>query len=241
MNTLIEKQLTRAILMSILLIPARHAFPFELVITTADRPVDGFYWNQGWWSDTKPNTATSNVSTFLGQLSGDHRNFFSFWIPPDLGTVAGATLSYTIGSGSPENEAFEEIGLYDVGVDAVMLNDNSGANAAIYADLGSGLNYGTFIVPGEGDSSSPTEFQLNSSAINAINSHIAGSPDGGYFSIGGSLLTIFGSDYFTNRGDPAALRLVFVPEPSAYSMLTLLLLMAFSFCRILPSRLAIGR
>ena len=69
---------------------------------------------------------------------------------------------------------------------AATLNNNTGASAAIFADLGTGKSYGTFVVGDYPFSSVLTlAFALNSNVLADISTAA-----GGFFSIGGALTSL---------------------------------------------------
>ncbi|MBN1851684.1 MAG: hypothetical protein JW829_03140, partial [Pirellulales bacterium] len=65
-------------------------------------------------------------------------------------------------------------------------NYNVGYSTAIYDDLGSGVNYGDFVVSVAGSHLDVLDFSLNANALADLNTAI-GNRDT-YFSIGGTLL-----------------------------------------------------
>jgi hypothetical protein len=81
------------------------------------------------------------------------------------------------------NESVETLGLFDVNTPAALLNHNTGLNPAIFADLGTGTTYGTFLV-GRYRSDSTLRFELNAAALGNLVSNT-----GPFFSIGGTLLS----------------------------------------------------
>jgi hypothetical protein len=117
---------------------------------------------------------------------GTVRNFFTF----DLATLdlsaqvlvsAELELARYFYAGP---DPVETIGFFDVSTDANILNQN-GVNPAAFADLGTGTSYGSFGVPHYALSIDTLTFQLNSAALTDI-----AAAAGGFFSIGGSLLSI---------------------------------------------------
>ena len=142
--------------------------------------------NQGWWSPTVSNNDT-NANIGVGtNFEGSHNDFFTFDIggPIAEDPVVGAILRINdVGSGGtgfPFTYA-----LFDVSTDAATLNNNSGASASIFDDLGSGNSYGSALLTG--DPTSPFDIVLNANAV----SDIRGAVIPGalvYFSIGGTLL-----------------------------------------------------
>jgi hypothetical protein len=163
-----------------------------ITFNTFDSQFDPGIDNHGWWSNTSP-AVDSNTNYTVGRNStfSDHRNFFTF----DLSalslvgqTVISATLlldpfNYESGGLS------ETIGFFDVSTNAATLNNNTGVNAGIFADLGSGTSYGSFVVPAYAPGTSPggvpLAFFLDAAALADI-----ASSAGGFFSIGGALLTM---------------------------------------------------
>jgi hypothetical protein len=150
--------------------------------------------NSGWWSATKVNETTKNDNYTVGNHDGHLFNdFFTFSIPVDLGTVTSASLSLPRGeSGNTAGVPFS-YSLFDVTTSAAVLNNNTGTNAAIFNDLGSGVLYSSIFVT-DLTSPNPLVVTLNSSLLAALN---AGR--GGYFSIGGTL---------TQTPEPATLTLL---------------------------------
>jgi hypothetical protein len=150
---------------------------------TSDSPFDVGVRNQGWWSETLAATDSSANYAVGRNGTGDIlRNFFTFDLAALSGfTVSAATLEVRrfIASGDPTLS----YKLSDVSTDAATLNNNTGVSASIFADLGTGTSYGTFLVPTTtGASTDVLTFVLNAAAIADINAAV-----GGFFSLGGSL------------------------------------------------------
>jgi hypothetical protein len=157
--------------------------PSTIFFNTSDSQFLNGTKNQGWWSTTIPNM-NINDNYFVGAVETNIlRNFFTFDLSPLNQNVVGATLELTrfMSSGDPE----ETIGFFDVSTDAVTLNNNTGTSASIFNDLGTGKSYGEFDVPPSGSVTDVFSFMLNANAIADINA-----ARGGFFSIGGSLLSI---------------------------------------------------
>jgi hypothetical protein len=141
--------------------------------------------NQGWWSN-QDLTRNSNDNYIVGRCCGaaDHRNFFTFDLSELDGTVVSATLVVRkfLGRGA----ATETLRLFDVLTEAATLNDNRAIVPRIYKDLGRGHRYGTFALSTVDEMSRADVFELSL--------HERALPDiqsaaGGFFSIGGRLLT----------------------------------------------------
>jgi hypothetical protein len=103
--------------------------------------------------------------------------------------------------------------LYDVSTSAAALDGDSGPNAAIFNDLGTGTLYGSFAVT-TGQANSVVSFTLNAAGIAAINA-----AQGSLFSIGGAAPTatdgqfIFGFSNTPNANNSLVLETSDVPEP----------------------------
>ncbi len=162
-----------------------------VTFSTSESQFDPGIDNQGWWSDTWRND-NINDNYFTGYISNganSHmtRNFFTF----DLSSldltgqeVTSATLRLTRATGvSPDSE--ETVEFFDVSTPADVLNNNVGPDPAIYADLGSGVSYGSFTVAVAGSSSEVVSFDLNAGALADITDSV-----GQFFSIGGALTSI---------------------------------------------------
>jgi hypothetical protein len=161
--------------------------------------------NQGWWSPTRVNTdGNANIFTGLapnGAVHDDLRSFFTF----DLSSlnltglvVTGATLTVVNSGFYTSGDASETLGLFDVSTAAAALNANIGTSAAIFNDLGSGSSYGSFAVPSY-STDTPLSFALNGAGLANITSGA-----GGFFSIGGALLSL------DNHFNPSGFEAIFV-------------------------------
>ena len=146
--------------------------------------------NQGWWGNVATNNDPNDdyiTGSFTSQAN-ETRSFFTFDLSSLSQTALSATLEvvrYSYLSPDPS----ETLGLFDVTTDAATLNNNTGPDAAIFADLGSGTTYGTFVIPAYSFSNTETlTFPLNAGAIANINAST------GFFSIGGALLSLNPSD-----------------------------------------------
>ena len=109
------------------------------------------------------------------------------------GTVVSATLNLQRFCGNRESDpscgiapggpAKLPYNLWDVSTDPATLNARSNnPNFAIYNDLGSGVNYGAFVLKTKGDPNHILSLDLDPAAIAAINA-----AEGGFFSIGGAI------------------------------------------------------
>ncbi|MCA9235448.1 MAG: hypothetical protein KDA44_08240 [Planctomycetales bacterium] len=204
-----------------------------VLLDTSQAPLEFTSWNQGWWSTGTSNPSTRNSSPFLGtyfgqgtfSLNGTHRDFFTFRIPQLQGNrVIAASLLQHRGVVSDTIESEETIGLFDVTTDPAVLNHNEGSNPSVYADIGTGISYGEFLIETSGTTETLYEFALNAAAIADINA-----ATGNYFSVGGNLLSDDGHDFIFGGAihGPAELRLTIVPEPPAIVIAFVLIAIRF--------------
>ena len=199
----------------------RPAQATMLVFTTSDSPFDPGVKNQGWWYPSlSPANNDSNDNYLLGGGYPGTRAFFTFDLSGLNLPALSATLRLTRYSSEDSNERVETIGLFDVTTDAAIVNDNTGTSDAIYDDLGSGVSYGTFDVPGDGDPNDVLEFPLNQAALSDIDAAA-----GGYFTIGAALLSDdnFDSLFLFSGGPGGVQELVIevVPEPTTEALLAI--------------------
>lgn len=172
---------TGAVLIAFAMVSNAQATTFTF--NTSDSQFDPGIDNQGWWSNTYE-SSDGNDNYFVGtEYFSTFRDFFTFDLSSLSENITSGRLElqrYDSNSGNPT----ETLGLFDVSTDAATLNNNTGNNLAIYNDLGSGVNYGTFEVSTAGNGDEILSFTLNSAAIANMNA-----ARGGFFSIGGSILT----------------------------------------------------
>jgi hypothetical protein len=179
-----------AVLIILGIIVAQPVEATSITFNTSDSRFDGLTDNQGFWSATASNSGAVKDNYFTGELDTGAvlRSFFTF----DLSTlnlvdqvITSATLELTRFIYDSANPS-ETIAFFDVSTPAATLNANTGVSAAIFNDLGTGTNYGTFVVPQYSTSSTLTlPFALNANALADITNGA-----GGFFSIGGALTSI---------------------------------------------------
>lgn len=212
---------------AMLLLVATTAGAETLIFNTSDNQFTPGENNQGWWSDTLSNeNITDNYSTGINSENDITCNYFTFDLSSLSLTVTSATLQlrrYEYLS-IAESETF---GLFDVSTDVSILNNKNGVSSIIYNDLCSGNSYGEFEISINGTSTDILNFDLNQTTVSDINSSA-----GGWFSIGGSLLSIDGSMVgsgteglfgFSHEGEGIQ-RLVVevIPEPTSISLFGLI-------------------
>lgn len=147
--------------------------------------------NQGWWaSATTASNDDPNDNYIVGRCcaggrTATYRDFFTFDLSRLSGVPVAARLEVTRFL-SESDSPTETLGLFDVSTAAATLNRTGDVQSkAIFDDLGSGTGYGQFQVPTAGDPQQVLSFPLNRAAVSRI-----GAARGGFFSIGGSLLSL---------------------------------------------------
>jgi PEP-CTERM motif len=129
---------------------------------------------QGWISPSCCNDAgfPYNTSYLAGVYGGSSRNnFFVFNIAGVNSPVTSATLNLYAGaiSGELDYSLYAATSLI-----SQLANGNAiSPNATLYAELGSGVKYGSFVI-GSGNSLQNLVFTLNAAAVQDINAAIAG-------------------------------------------------------------------
>src|SRR5262249_14755396 len=123
------------------------------------------------------------VSTLTGQLAHD---YFSFYIGALTNPCPPQSAYLTISDpGTGTGAASLTYGLFDVATPAATLaNKNANPHALIYGDLGSGTNYGIYVLPTA--PVGPYTLSLNGNGLNALKT--AHSNHAAYFSVGGALI-----------------------------------------------------
>lgn len=177
--------------------------------------------NQGWWGSLGGNSDLED-SIQTGNLAGNTlRSFYTFDVSSVAATDTVDSASLTIRLGTTSSvSGTESIRFYDVATDAATLNNNDNSVAiatadAVWADLGSGVDYGTFSVNATLAEATELVFNLNAAGIADIQAAIGG----GFFSIGGSMQS--GGVIFGGVDTPVKLTLntTAVPEPSSLLVL----------------------
>ena len=194
-----------------------------IVFSTSTSQFNAGIDNQGFWAadglGSLSNVGSSD--TYGVGVSGSSvlRNFFSFDLSslgPDQ-VITGATLEVRRYIQSGQNEAFETLEFFDVTTNAAVLNNKNGTSTSIFSDLGTGTSYGVFDVDGVRPSVAIDSFALNSSAVANLNG-----AKGGFFSVGGTLISNDDADALYPIGsidlDPATLTVQFTPVPEPTSL-----------------------
>lgn len=169
------------------------AYAVPVTVTTSTNQIQAGVDNQGWWSSTATNNNSTNDNYFT--QNEDFRSFFSFDLSGISGTVTSATL---------EVRRYNQIrspltlGLFDVTTPAATLitTRQDISSPVIFADLGSGISYGTFEVV-TGASTDILSFALDAAAVSDINRHVGID----FFSIGAVVLLSNGGSIFGASND----------------------------------------
>lgn len=155
--------------------------------------------NQGWWaSGGRAANYDLNDNYLVGRCCSSgprssYRDFFTFDLSSLTGVPVAARLEVTRFL-SESRSVTETLGFFEVSTDAATLNRNGPAQSrAIFDDLGSGTSYGQFEVATAGDPQEVLSFPLNSVAVSRI-----ARARRGFFSIGGSLLSLEHGDDVDN-------------------------------------------
>ena len=151
---------------------------------------------QGWWSDTLSNTyrGTNYITGHFADMRWN--DFFVF----DLAGLSGTVVEASLDLDTAAIAGTVTFSLWDVTTPLSALgNLGQGPNAAIYADLGSGILYGGLYALTAADNHQQQRFSLNIDGLAAVNTAV-----GGTFALGGSANTN-------------------VPEPGTVTLLTIAL------------------
>lgn len=174
-----------------------------LTLSTNDGTVQLGDVANGWWSATYTNTP-DNSNWFVGTFDGGAdwlNDFFVFNLVGQLQqgqVVTGASISISDPSGPYGGDSGTppfNYSLWDVTTPIATLEYTSGTNAAIYNDLGSGVEYGSTAYGGDAYSVS---LGLDAAAVTAINA--AANSDSGNFAIGGTLSASAAPDAASTAG-----------------------------------------
>lgn len=189
---------------------------------------NGWYRSDGVHSPSNPNIIEGNLGTF------DYNNWFLFDLSNLMGEVVSATLTIFGGNGNytgPESSA--TYSAYDVTTDLGLLQSGLGGVSA-YADLGTGVQYGSTVIATPGTEWTPMpEVVLNLAGalpdLNAVS--------GGRFAVGGTSTMQYGTLWSSSGLLPGAkLTLETVVSPVPLPAGGLLLISAFAGAGLLRRR-----
>ena len=217
-----------------ILCAAKTAKAQTIIISTSDNQITPGFDNQGWWSVNRTNEYVTE--NYLVGISPDSKNndvkhnFFTFDLSQITKVVISARLELTRFGYNADSDQ-ETLGLFDVSTNAITLNTTTGVSSIIFDDLGSGNSYGEMVITSNGLSSDIVSAELNVQAISDINASL-----GGWFSIGGSLLTPGSPNYggsetlfgYSHESDGIQqLVLEVIPEPASLILMTFGSLLVF--------------
>jgi hypothetical protein len=167
---------------------------------TIDAYSRGAYTANGVFGTGLSGTASGSFLTGEQNSSGtptEYRSFFLF----DLAGVTGSIVSATFEASAGALTSNESISLFDISTPLAIIAGGT-AGAAGFADLGSGVTYGSRVFTGAEATLAPAaSLALNSAAISALQA-------GGLVGFGGAITTISGTsnqaifgatDYYTSR------------------------------------------
>jgi hypothetical protein len=185
------------------------------------------------WTRVTGHHIAANENYFLGSDGSEEtRNWFLF----DLSSVADTIVSAELRLHFPfygSDDSSEDVGLFDVLTPAATLTTGtpigSPAGQAVFADLGTGVQYGQRTVT-PADAGTTLIFTLNANALAALNSATS------TWAVGGRMLSwdpdvdvesLFGG---TSSGSlrQLVLNAESVPEPSSFALMGLAGLAAFA-------------
>lgn len=180
--------------------------------------------DSGWYNGGIHGSGNDNY--FVGEIGSEYRNFFVF----DLSSVGENILTAELRLYNPVNgysspDATETYDLYDVttAVGTLTADNGAGNGSAVFADLGTGTQFGSRVVSGA-DNNTLVSILLNGSAVSNLNAASS------LWAIGGRLSTVTpggSNEFFTGfTGGQFARELVLttgpaptVPEPGTLALL----------------------
>lgn len=218
---MLTKILSRIVCTAALALPALSAHASFLTLDTSQSEFLPGVLNQGWWSGNGvavPNS-TVNSSHLAGTYNGtEYRAFYTFDFSNVKGKIKSASLHIKTGGQTSQ----VTVGFWDVSTAAADVNNNTGTNAAIFDDLGSGKSYGKFVVQPVFAEDTYLYYTLSSQVFEDMNKAT------GYFTIGETATSANGDfiHAFTNL-DVTSLLLEIddgaapaqVPEPASLAIL----------------------
>jgi hypothetical protein len=181
-------------------------------------------YNNGWYNGASH--ILGNPNTITGFYNGgEYRSFYAFNLPAVAAgeTILSASITFLAGNGSNRGAyADKHLGLFDYTGSIDALTSGNGGLAA-FADLGSGVSYGSSVVNGLNGAMPAVTVQLTSAALKDLLDAGANR-----FVIGAVLQDPFVSSreetlWSSSNGSPAA-RLTLVtgqaiPEPGSVALL----------------------
>ena len=199
--------------------------PAKAQTITLDAIDSGLYDNNGRRNDVSQNYVVGQVFAFGAGPARQLNNYFVFDLSSITQPIASAELRLLNPSSPPapgpgynSPDPFEIYTLFDVSTPASTLLAGSNGRPDIFADLGSGVPYGSQVVSAASNGQIVT-IGLNAAGVSALSSA------SGLFAVGGSLTTIRPGDItqtvFSGGGAPHQRQLVvtLIPEPGTLALL----------------------
>ena len=142
----------------------------------------------GWWDNAGSHTAT-NKNYVAGQESATttFRNFFVFDLATVTETIAGARLEIFNPAGGYNGDTTETYSVFDITTPLATLRASGSGQTGIFADLGTGANFGEQVFE-ESNENSVKPVPLNVSGVNFLNAS-----RGTTIAVGGAVTTISGT------------------------------------------------
>ena len=205
------------------------------VETSVNASNRGYYINTGEHFDTAYNTFTGFTDEGFGRSA--FRSFFVFDITEPTGALSSAVLKLEV-ERYFGNGAIQNLRIVDVGtpINTLLVGHGLGSieGQSIFADIGSGQEYGKFSVVAS-DQGSILTIPLNASAITALQTRGVGSFAIGIYNLGSSGSSVIPDGVrfsglppgiLDEKNNPVPARLAQlvlspVPEPSSLSMLAI--------------------
>jgi len=212
------KKILIAALVTAATLPMAGAHANTITFTTAQSEFTPDTLNQGWWAAGVANS-TTNDNHITGTYSNrEYRSFYTFDLTNITGTVKSASLLIQAGNITGNNI---KLNLWDVTTAANIVNNNAAANAAVFADLGSGNSYGSYTLAAANSKNKYLTLDLNTQAFNDIGTA------NGFFTIGATAFSAQSNYIFgATSGDVTRLIVEFadapvnkVPEPASLGLL----------------------
>ena len=201
-----SKKILAVVLAAAVSLPLAAAHASTITLTTAQSEFNSGVLNQGWWASTAGN-ATQNDNHITGTYGGrEYRSFYTFDLTNMTGTVKSATLLVKHG----DQTGTVNLSLWDVTTAASIVNKNDGMNAAVFADLGTGNSYGSYLVQSGSPFDTYLSLSLNTQAFSDLGKA------NGFFTIGATAASTQGNFIFGATGsDVTSLRIEFADAPAA--------------------------
>ncbi|MCV2362820.1 PEP-CTERM sorting domain-containing protein [Paucibacter sp. DJ1R-11] len=180
--------------------------------------------NLGWFTEAGLHQSANN-NTLTGQLQSEYRSFYRWSLPSFSGQLLSARLEMALPYSLGVSQGLQTGVMYDVdngNLAYLGLENGGGRGTSIFADLGSGLNYGSFSIS-EANNFSTFVIELNANALSSLEA-----AKGNSFALGMRNTTAgLSNNYFlfssmsTFGQQTLVLNVSPVPEPSSLALMAL--------------------